>query len=64
MKGVESLKPNILILTSLHDLPLVVNELKSFGSLIYENSGDTKLVGEKIQLADYIFTNPNKKMRT
>ena len=52
MKGVESLKPNILILTPLHDLPLVVNELKSFGNLIYESSGDTKLVGEKIQVAD------------
>lgn len=60
MMGVESSTPNILILTPLHDLPLVVNELKSFGNLIYEDSGDTKLVGEKIQTADYIFTNPNK----
>lgn len=60
MKGAKSLKPNILILTPLHDLPLVVNELKSFGNLIYEHSGDIKLVGEKIQVADYIFTNPNK----
>jgi phosphoglycerate dehydrogenase-like enzyme len=55
-----TMKPNILILTPLHELPLVERELKDFGELIYELSGNTDTVNEKIALADYIFTNPNK----